>query len=61
MDERALARVRAIYDDVVRRMAEGFLKALDKDGWVVPDTLHQTRMRGADPQGTPPGSFCGEG
>ncbi|WP_213670189.1 PglZ domain-containing protein [Roseococcus pinisoli] len=44
MDERALARVRAIYDDVVRRMAEGFLKALDKDGWMVPDTLHQTRI-----------------
>ena len=44
MDERALARVRAIYDDVVRRMAEGFVKALEKDAWVVSDIIHQTRI-----------------
>lgn len=44
IDERALARVRAIYEDVVRRIAEGFVKALDNGAWTIPDVLHQTRI-----------------
>lgn len=44
IDERALARVRAIYEDVVRRIAEGFVKALDKSAWTIPGVLHQTRV-----------------
>jgi hypothetical protein len=44
IEERALGRVRAIYEEIVRRMAEGFLRALDKSGWSVPDILHQTRI-----------------
>lgn len=44
IDERALARVRAIYEDVVRRMAEGFVKALDNGGWTIPSVLQQTRI-----------------
>ena len=44
IDERALARVRAIYEDVVRRIAEGFVKALDKGAWTIPGVLHQTRI-----------------
>jgi hypothetical protein len=42
--DRAIGRVRAIYEDAVRRMSEGFLTAFVKAGFSVPGTLHQTRV-----------------
>lgn len=42
--ERAIGRVRAIYEDAVRRMSEGFLTAFVKAGFNVAGTLHQTRV-----------------
>lgn len=42
--ERAIGRVRAIYEDAVRRMSEGFLSAFDKCGCTIPGVLHQTRV-----------------
>ncbi|SDO87075.1 PglZ domain-containing protein [Filomicrobium insigne] len=42
--ERAIGRVRAIYDDAVRRMSEGFLSAFEKGGCTIPSVLHQTRV-----------------
>ncbi len=42
--ERAIGRVRAIHDDLVRRMSEGFLSAFEKSGYSVPGAMHQTRV-----------------
>lgn len=42
--ERAIGRVRAIYEDAVRRMSEGFLTAFAKAGFNVSGALHQTRI-----------------
>lgn len=44
VDERAVARIRIIYENAVRRMSEGFLKALQKADWAVPNVLPQTRV-----------------
>jgi hypothetical protein len=41
---RAIARVRALYEDAIRRMSEGFLSAFEKGGCGVPGVLHQTRI-----------------
>ncbi len=43
-DERPLGVVRRAYEDACYAMAEGFTRALAKDGWTVPSTLHQTRI-----------------
>jgi hypothetical protein len=42
--ERALAQVRAGYEDVCGRMAEGFTRALEKAGWTVAGALLQTHV-----------------
>lgn len=42
--EAALAAVRALHDDLVRRMADGFARALADAHWTVPGVLHQTRI-----------------
>jgi PglZ domain len=44
LDEAALARTRALYDDSARRMADGFTKVFEKAGWTVPGVIHQTRI-----------------
>lgn len=44
LEENALARTRAIYEEAARRMAEGFTKVFEKAGWSVPGVLHQTRI-----------------
>lgn len=43
-EERSLGVVRRAYEDAVHAMAEGFTKALDKAGWTVAGSLHQTRI-----------------
>lgn len=43
-DERPLGIVRRAYEDVCQLMADGFTKALAKDGWTVAGALHQTRI-----------------
>lgn len=42
--ERAIARVRTLYEDAVRRMSEGFLSAFEKSGCAVASILPQTRI-----------------
>lgn len=42
--ERAIGRVRAIYEDAVRRMSEGFLTAFEKGGHTISGVLHQTSV-----------------
>lgn len=42
--ERAIGRIRAIYEDTVRRMSEGFLTAFAKADYSIPSALHQTRV-----------------
>lgn len=44
LDEGAVARTRAVYDDAARKMAEGFIKVFEKAGWVVPGYLPQSRI-----------------
>ncbi|ANP46080.1 PglZ domain-containing protein [Candidatus Viadribacter manganicus] len=44
IDERAKAKVRAVYDDAVQRMNVGFANALESTDWTVPEVLHQTRI-----------------
>jgi hypothetical protein len=44
IDERAIAKIRAVYENAVRRMTEGFVKALQKSEWSVPGVLQQTRI-----------------
>lgn len=44
IDPAAVNSVRAEYEDAVRRMTEGFVKALDAIDWTVPQTLHHTRI-----------------
>ncbi len=44
LDEAALGKTRALYDETARRMAEGFVKVFEQAGWVVPGALHQTRI-----------------
>jgi hypothetical protein len=44
LDEAALVKTRALYDDAARRMAEGFIKVFEKAGWTVPGVIHQTRI-----------------
>jgi hypothetical protein len=43
-EERPLGVVRRVYDDVCHSMAEGFTRALLKDGWVASDSLHHTKV-----------------
>ena len=44
IDERAVAKIRGAYENAVRRMTEGFVKALQKADWSVPEVLQQTRI-----------------
>jgi hypothetical protein len=44
IDERATVKVRSVYENAVRRMTEGFVKALQSADWVVPGVLQQTRI-----------------
>lgn len=44
IDPATVAAVRAEYEDAVRRMTEGFVKALEAADWTVPQTLHHTRI-----------------
>jgi hypothetical protein len=44
IDPAAVATVRAAYEDAVRRMTEGFVKALEAADWTVSQTLHHTRI-----------------
>ena len=44
IDPVAVAAVRAQYEDAVRRMTEGFVKALGRANWSVPEVLHHTRI-----------------
>ncbi|MGX1423113.1 hypothetical protein AB7M59_003548 [Bradyrhizobium elkanii] len=44
IDERAVVTIRTVYENAVRRMSEGFLKALQKADWTVPGVLQQTRI-----------------
>jgi len=43
-EERALGVVRRQYEDVCQAMAAGFTRALEKSGWALPTTLHQTDL-----------------
>ncbi|MEE8584868.1 MAG: PglZ domain-containing protein, partial [Acidobacteriota bacterium] len=42
--EKALAVVRREHEELLKRMAEGFAKALRDSGWAVSGALHQTRI-----------------
>ena len=42
--EKATAKIRGVYENAVRRMTEGFVKALQKADWSVPGVLQQTRI-----------------
>jgi hypothetical protein len=44
IDERAVAKIRAVYENAVRRMTDGFVKAFQKADWSVPGVLQQTRI-----------------
>jgi hypothetical protein len=44
VDDRAVAKIRAIYENAVRRMTDGFVKAFQKSDWTVPGVLQQTRI-----------------
>ena len=44
IEERAKAKIRDLYENNVRRMSEGFLKALQKADWTVPGVLQQIRI-----------------
>jgi hypothetical protein len=44
VDERATAKIRLVYEEAVRRMTEGFVKALQKVDWAVPGVLQQARI-----------------
>ncbi len=44
IDERAVAKIRAVYENAVRRMTDGFVKAFQKADWSVPGVLPQTRI-----------------
>lgn len=44
IDERAIAKIRAVYENAVRRMTDGFVKAFQKSDWTVPGVLQQTRI-----------------
>ena len=44
VDERAVAKIRAIYENAIRRMTDGFVKAFQKADWSVPGVLQQTRI-----------------
>jgi len=43
-NERALGVVRRDYEDTCHAMAEGFTKTLEKAGWTVSTSMHQTRI-----------------
>jgi hypothetical protein len=43
-EERPLGVVRRAHEDTCHAMAEGFTKSLEKAGWTVPGSLHQTRV-----------------
>ena len=44
VSEAAVARCRAKYDEVARRLAEGFTKVFEKADWSIPETLPQHRF-----------------
>lgn len=44
IDERAVAKIRAVYENAVRRMTDGFVKAFQKSDWSIPGVLQQTRI-----------------
>jgi len=43
-EEKPLAVARKYYEDTCHAMAEGFTRALVKDGWSIPGSLHQTAI-----------------
>lgn len=44
LDEKAVAKIRSVYDGVARKMAEGFIKAYASAGWTIPGVVHQTAI-----------------
>jgi len=44
LDERAISAIRAVYDRVARKMAEGFLKVYSGNDWTIPGIVHQTTI-----------------
>ena len=42
--EKALSVIRREHEELLKRMAEGFAKALGEAAWTVPGALHQTRI-----------------
>lgn len=44
LDERAISAIRAVYDRVARKMAEGFLKVFSGNDWTIPGIVHQTTI-----------------
>jgi len=42
--EKALSVIRREHEELLKRMAEGFAKALGGAGWTVPETMHQSRI-----------------
>jgi hypothetical protein len=44
IDERAVAKIRAVYENAVRRMTDGFVKAFQKSDWSIAGVLQQTRI-----------------
>ena len=57
--ERALAVVRREYEELLKRMTEGFSRALQHSGWTVPGVLPQTAIYPelVEPQRTPTAYF----
>ena len=42
--EKGLAVVRREHEELLKKMADGFAKALGESAWTIPDALHQTRI-----------------
>ena len=42
--EKCLAVVRREYEELLKKMADGFTRVLREAGWAVPEALHQTRI-----------------
>lgn len=44
LDERAVSAIRAVYDRVARKMAEGFIKVYSGNDWTIPGVVRQTTI-----------------
>ncbi len=53
IDEHALGVIRQIYEDAAKRMAEGFIKALEKADWCVPGITPQSKVFSEFVSGSP--------